>query len=126
MLWEKEQRGKEHNRSLTFNDYTNFLENHYTPKPSTKIVQLVELEVYFKPFELSNGSWANIEWWNTYNLLKHDKYSNRKKATLVSALKLLGALLCIIESNSNLLFRNTLLSGIFSTESMLNESSKKI
>jgi hypothetical protein len=128
MLWEKEEKCREHNRSLTFSDYMSFLEKHYlNTRLSTQIVQLIELEAYFKPFELTNTSWANIEWWHTYNLLKHDKYSNRKKASLVSALKLLGALLCIINNNSNLLFNNTLQSSIFfPIGSRLNESFKKI
>jgi hypothetical protein len=128
MLWAKEEEGKKHNRSLTFNDYVNFLEKHNYAKLTTKIVQLIELEAYFKPYEPTNTAWSNIEWWNTYNLLKHDKYSNRKKATLVSALKLLGALLCVIDNNSNLLshgdvFQSTIFLPI---GSRLNESFKKI
>jgi hypothetical protein len=128
MLWRKEKNEREHNRSLTFNDYMDFLEKHYlSNKLSTEIVQLIELEAYFKPFELTNTSWANIEWWHTYNLLKHDKYSNRKKATLVLGLKSLGALFCIVNHNSNFFLRNTLRSSIFlPIETRVIESFKKI
>ncbi|MGD0202784.1 MAG: hypothetical protein ABSC20_02615 [Candidatus Bathyarchaeia archaeon] len=127
-LWKKEQEGRKHNRSLTFNDYTNFLERYSFLKLSTKTVQLIELDAYFKPFELSaTTSWASVDWWSTYNLLKHDKYSNRKKATLISALKLLGALLCILENNSWLISHTSLQSGIFQpTGSLLDPSFKKI
>ena len=127
MLWIKEEEGKERGRSLTFNDYVQFLEKHNAQGLSRKIVQVPDLKSYFRPFEVSTATQTNLDWWNTYNQLKHDKYSNRKKATLKSALKLLGALFCIIDNNSQLLFSETLQSSIFlPVDYKLDESFKKI
>jgi len=112
-LWKKEENGKKYSRSLSFNDYYSFLEKHNQQKLGEARVQLKDMGAYFKPFEKTNAKKTNPEWWNTYNQLKHDKYDNRKKATLEAALKSLGALFWIVDNNSQLLSHDHFQSDVF-------------
>jgi hypothetical protein len=126
-LWKKEEDLKSHKRSLSFNDYYSFLDKHGPQKLSGATVQIRDFNFHFKPFEKANAEKTNPEWWNTYNQLKHDKYSNRKKATLETTLKALGALFWLVDYNSQLLSHDHFQSGIFgSVDSRLGPSSKKL
>jgi hypothetical protein len=87
-LLEKEKSLRK-NQSLTFTDYSSFLNKSMSL--NTKTIEIVGLNAYTLPFKEDYP-----EWWNVYNKLKHDKYSNLKKATLKNALKALGAL-CLLK-----------------------------
>lgn len=89
----KEQKLKRRNLSLGFNDYYNYLESYYGLKELE--ITIPDLKSYIMPFETKHP-----EWWNCYNLLRHDKYANLKKATLRNALKALGALFLLINYNT--------------------------
>jgi hypothetical protein len=49
------------------------------------------------PFEEENP-----QWWENYNLLKHDKYNNIKVANLRTALKATSALFWLVDNNSRM------------------------
>lgn len=91
-LLDKEQTLRDKNRSLTFQDYLGFLNKHKNFYP-TKIF-VPDIDAYITPFK-------NTDWWECYNLLRHDKYDNIKKATLRNSLKTLGALFHLISFNYN-------------------------
>ena len=94
-LLEKEKELRKKKRSLTFGDYYSFLDTARTPKLSQATIRLRDLDAYIMPFETINS-----EWWESYNLLKHDKYSNLKRATLENALKASSALFWLVYYNS--------------------------
>lgn len=94
-LWEKEGELRRKKKSLTFHDYYCFLEEYSATKLSSADIQLKDLEAYMKPFEESNPTW-----WESYNLLRHDKYSNLKNATLRTTLKACGALFFLVNDNN--------------------------
>lgn len=91
---EKELRARK--KSLTFKDYYCFLVKHEIPSLSTATIQLRESKAYMMPFEQEIPIW----WDSCYNLLRHDKYSNLKNATLRNTLKATAALFWLIENNS--------------------------
>jgi hypothetical protein len=88
-LLEKEKSRRKQNRSLTFKDYTDFLNE--SKSLNTQPMQIFGLNAYTLPFTVPCKK-VHPEWWDAYNLLKHDKYNNLKKATLKNALKSLAAL----------------------------------
>lgn len=94
-LLEKERRLKTRKRSLTFNDYYCFLVKHENPSITNATIQLREYEAFVMPFEDATPTW----WDSCYNLLRHDKYNNLKKATLRNALKATAALYWLIDNN---------------------------
>lgn len=61
------------------------------------ISQLRGFDAYMMPFEEENP-----QWWENYNLLKHDKYNNIKVATLKTALKAASALFWLVDRNSRM------------------------
>jgi hypothetical protein len=79
---------------LSFNKYYQFLKIHTRPRLDSAIVEIIDFKAYFKPFEKEQP-----EWWDTYNQLKHEKYNSYKKATLETALKILGALFWLVDNN---------------------------
>lgn len=93
-LLEKERKLRERRRSLTFGDYYSFLNTDKTPKLSSATILLRDFNAYMKPFRI-----VNPEWWESYNLLRHDKYNNLKNATLRNALKASGALFWLVYWN---------------------------
>jgi len=99
-LLQKEKKIRTRRQSLTFKDYYDFLSNFGYCNLKTATTLLKELNAYMCPFEE-----LNAEWWESYNLLKHDKYSNLKKATLRNALKSLGALFWLVDYNSKKIFQ---------------------
>lgn len=96
-LVEKEKKLRTRKRSLTFNDYYNFLDKYETPRISRATVEMRGFDAYMMPFEKTNP-----KWWENYNLLRHDKYSNLKAATLRTALKACGALFWLVDRNSKM------------------------
>jgi len=88
-LLEKEKSLRKKNQSLTYTHYFDFLNK--SMNLSTKTVEIMGLNVYIQPFKEDYP-----EWWNVYNKLKHDKYSNLKKATMKNALKALAALTLLL------------------------------
>jgi len=84
-LLEKEKSLRERKQSLSFKQYSDFLNKAISLR--TRAVEIKNLDAYTIPFEK-----ATPGWWNAHNLLKHDKYNNLKKATLLNALKSVGAL----------------------------------
>lgn len=96
-LREKEKKLRKRKKSLTFNHYYCFLDKYETPKLSRAVVKLRGFDVFMMPFEKPGP-----EWWENYNLLKHDKYSNLKAATLRTALKASGALFWLVDRNSRM------------------------
>jgi hypothetical protein len=84
-LLEKEKSRRKSNQSLTYTDYSGFLNKSMSL--STKTVEVMGLHEYIQPFKEDYP-----EWWNVYNKLKHDKYSNLKNATMKNTLKALCAL----------------------------------
>lgn len=94
-LLEKEKKLRKKNKSLTFNDYYSFLDTHGSPRLNHATIRLRHLGAYIKPFER-----VHPEWWQSHNLLKHDKYNNLKKATLQNALKASSALFWLVDYNS--------------------------
>ena len=96
-LWKKEDALKKRKRSLTFLDYYRFLDKHSMPKLSSATVVFEDLDAYMMPFEKSNP-----EWWENYNLLRHDKYTNLKTATLRTTLNACGALFWLVYQNQSL------------------------
>lgn len=93
-LWKKEKGLKKRRKSLTFSDYYRFLDKHSVPKLSSATIILQEPDAHLMPFEESNP-----QWWESYNLLRHDKYANLKKATLRTALKACSALFWLVHQN---------------------------
>jgi len=77
-------------RSLSFKKYRDLL-SEVGPDIAEAIVEIKELDDRVTPFEEKKP-----DWWNVYNRLKHDKYSNLKDATLLIALKSLAALYVLI------------------------------
>jgi len=98
-LLRKERRLKDKNRSLTFKDYHSFLGDAGNLKNA--VIYIVDLEVFTKPFER-----VDPDWWESYNLLRHDKYNNLKKATLINALKSLSALFWLVDHNCAMIRRH--------------------
>lgn len=96
-LWKKEERLKKRRKSLTFFDYYRFLDKHSVPRLSAATILLEEFDAHLMPFEESNP-----EWWENYNLLRHDKYANLKTATLRTALKACSALFWLVFQNQAL------------------------
>ena len=94
-LLEKEKKLKRKKRSLTFKDYYSFLDTAGIPKLSRATIRLRDLDAYMMPFEK-----VSSEWWESYNLLRHDKYNNLKGATLRNALNASGALFWLVRGNS--------------------------
>lgn len=95
-LFQVEACRKKKNMSLTFKHYYDFL-NLASSKWVHRLqdpVQVKDIDAYVVPFERPMP-----KWWNSYNLLKHDKYSNLKNATLANALKTLGALFWLVDHN---------------------------
>jgi len=108
-LWEKEKKLRDRKRSLTFNDYYCFLNKHGTPRLSSAIIELRGFDVHIMPFEEQS-----LQWWENHNLLKHDKYSNLKTATLKTTLKALSALFWLVDRNSRMFsFEKPFLSSLF-------------
>jgi hypothetical protein len=95
ILLKKEMEQRKTRRSLTFKDYYSFLNSNEVPKLSEATIVVKESNFYIMPFEQSHPPW-----WQCYNSLKHDKYSNLEGATLRNALKATGALYWLIERNS--------------------------
>jgi len=96
-LLDEETDRRKKRRSLTFRHYYDFLRlasRLWTHKLQCPI-RLKALDAYVVPFEEPVP-----EWWQIYNALKHDKYSNLRKATLANALKALGGLFWLVEHNS--------------------------
>ena len=62
------------------------------------VKEIVGTGAYIMPFERIPPNW-----WNVYNLLKHDKYNNLEKATLKNTLKAVGGLYWLIANYSLLL-----------------------
>lgn len=83
-LLEREKSCRKKKKSLTFKDYSDFLNKSIGL--STRTIEIMGLNAYTLPFKE-----VNPEWWEAYNQLRHDKYGNLKKATLKNALKALGA-----------------------------------
>jgi len=96
-LFEEETDRKKKNQSLTFKHYYDFLHlasSIWTHRLKDSI-RLKDLDAYVVPFERFVP-----KWWQSHNLLKHDKYSSFRKATLANTLKALGALFWLAEHNS--------------------------
>lgn len=96
-LWNKEKKRRDNKSSLTFYDYYHFLNEHGSPRLSAAGVQLRDLDAYILPFEEEKP-----QWWETYNLLKHDKYNHLKAANLGTTLKAIGALYWLVDNNSKM------------------------
>jgi hypothetical protein len=109
-LWGEEQRRKANNQSLSFKKYSQFLKIHMLPRLDTAIVEIIDFKAYFKPFENEKP-----EWWDTYNQLKHEKYNSHKKATLETALRILGALFWLVDNNMHMLRHDECQSRLFKT-----------
>jgi len=107
-LWSREEKLKTKNRSLTFNNYCLFLNSHGGQRLDSAKVEIINFNAYFMPFEKEYP-----EWWKTYNLLKHEKYNNLKKATLETTLKLLGALFWLVDYNTQVNRGNRCQSHLF-------------
>jgi hypothetical protein len=107
-LWEKEENLKKRHQSLSFDKYYQFLNSHGLPRLDSATVEIADFNAYFMPFEKRHPYW-----WKTYNELKHEKYSNLKKAKLKTTLKFLGALFWLINHNMNLILRNECQSRLF-------------
>lgn len=123
-LLEKEMKLRRQKRSLSFKDYYSFLDTNETPKLSRATIVLRDLDVYITPFKK-----VNPEWWESYNLLRHDKYNNLKKATLRNALKASGALFWLVDLNSRRVsVRESLSSSLFIVKDPyeIDESSQEL
>jgi hypothetical protein len=112
-LWKHETELKTINKSISFKRYYDFLEKHcynkpssalveYCNKPSSALVEIKESSYVFSPLATQPP-----EWWDVYNRLKHDKYTNLKKATLKIALDSLGALFWIQSLNMDEVYGQT-------------------
>ena len=93
-LWRREERLKRTKKSLSFFDYYRFLDKHSMPRLSNATIGLVGSDAYLMPFEESS-----LQWWESYNLLRHDKYANLKTANLSTALKACSALFWLVYQN---------------------------
>lgn len=65
--------------------------------PKVRSILLVSPPRYFMPFKswetvTSIQTYCDLEWWNSYNALKHDRLSHLSRATLGTALEALSAL----------------------------------
>lgn len=94
-LLKKENARRKKNQSLSFADYYNFLNAYGIPKLSRVSIRLKNIEAYIVPFET-----IHPEWWETYNLLKHDKYNNFERATFRQTLRACAGLFALVKSNS--------------------------
>jgi hypothetical protein len=97
-LLEKEKSLRKKNKSLTFKHYYDFLDKATSFRTVHRLrdpIQLKALDAYIVPFET-----ARPEWWESYNLLRHDKYSSLTKANLTNTLKAVGSLFWLAEYNS--------------------------
>lgn len=94
-LLDKENRLRKNKKSLTFHDYWTFLDTVSPSKPKNAVVGFRDFEAYAMPFECENP-----EWWESYNLLRHDKYSSLKKANLKNSLKSLAGLYWLLQNIS--------------------------
>lgn len=104
LIREKKLRSKK--RSLTFKDYYFFLDETGYTKLSRATIRLTKFDVFMLPFEN-----INPDWWESYNLLRHDKYNNLKRATLRNTLKALAALFWLICYNWNRVYSNEFISS---------------
>ena len=114
-LLEKEKSLRKKNRSLTFKQYYAFLDKAMTsPHRLRDLIQLKSLDAYIEPFET-----ARPDWWDSYNLLKHNKYDSLTEANLTNTLKAVGALFRLAEYNSRRIGRlEEFTSRIFSSRSI--------
>jgi len=95
-MLEKEREKRKNKQSLTFNDYVSLLTKSNSLKEA--VTEIRGLGAYIMPFER-----VPPNWWNAYNLIRHDKYNNLEKATLENALKAVGGLFWLIASYSRLI-----------------------
>jgi hypothetical protein len=107
-LLNKEREIRTKKKSLTFTDYSTFLLNHAEINLNTATVLIKESDLFALPFEEPYP-----EWWNSYNLLRHDKYANVKRATFRNTLKATSGLFWLIDSNSRHLNIERLESQVF-------------
>lgn len=65
-------------------DYRDIFEDNYNL--STKKIYIRYLDEFRKPFEKWSQADKSLEWWKDYQSVKHDRFKNKKKATLGSLL----------------------------------------
>jgi hypothetical protein len=112
-LWKDEERLRAEKKSLSFKRYYDFLEKHCYAKPSKALVECCNkpssalIEVKESSYVFGPLATQSPEWWDVYNRLKHDKYTNLKKATLKIALDSLGALFWIQSLNMDEVYGQT-------------------
>jgi len=125
LLQEKEQNLRQHHKSLSFPDYYNFLKNS---------IELNNAEIMVSGLESPRKTFSTCppKWWKVYNGLKHDMYSNLKKATLDKTLNIVGSLFWLIHYYSKWLSRGyytyqiVFTSNLFKVSTLGNQSSLSV
>jgi hypothetical protein len=118
-LLRKEERLRKRKRSLSFKDYYDFLNNYSKTSLSQAIIGIYGFNAYIMPFEQ-----LNADWWESYNELRHDKYSSLRQANLQNTLKALGALFWLVYNNSQrsaVMEEELISSDLFYDSSLENE-----
>jgi hypothetical protein len=111
---EAKNRNTERPQSPSFNRYFCLLDEYGFNKISKATVHLKECpDVVLCPFSKNPPP----EWWDVYNVLKHDKYSSWMKANLLTALTCLAALFWLVNNNLRELSRDSFSSRIFNLAS---------
>lgn len=68
---------------LDMGDYREVFEKYYTP--SNKYVYIRYMEKRIQPFDKWKTN-SSLEWWEAYQHVKHDRFSNKKEATIENLL----------------------------------------
>ena len=93
-LLNKEKKLRKNRKSLTFKAYYDFLNTYPHTKISSAIIGLSTFHAYVMPFEQ-----VKSDWWDSYNDLRHNKYTHLKHATLRNAIASLAALYWLVHTN---------------------------
>lgn len=93
-LLSTENKLRKKRRSLSFRACYEFLNTHPHTKISSAIIGLSPFHAYIMPFEE-----VKPDWWNSYDDLRHNKYTHIKHATLHNAIASLAALYWLVHTN---------------------------
>ena len=111
---------------ITIKDYYDVFEAYY--KLSSKTVFNLITSQQIVPFsEWENNQYERLEWWKAYTDLKHDRFANKKVATLESTQNALASLFLVNILNpqiNSLLVDYGLIRSLWSKESLKRLISK--
>lgn len=80
----------------SINDYANEI-LQTSPEIVNYIIKLISYDIEIQPYKLWNTAQPakSLSWWEAFTDLKHNRYNNRKKATLEHVINCLGALFLV-------------------------------